>query len=70
MNDSNGDGRRDGQCPAPRLRLGKHDDWLPLDLVQAVIDLMYDRQRGQLAALIGEAMTGEKLAVSHRRAAR
>jgi hypothetical protein len=61
MNEHNSNGA------APRLRLGEHDDWLPLELVQALIDLMYERQRAQLAALIGEAMTGEKLSVSHRR---
>ncbi|HEV2317329.1 MAG TPA: hypothetical protein VGV89_07130 [Thermoplasmata archaeon] len=44
---------------APRLRLGKHENWLPLELVQVVIDLLYERERAHLSALLGEAATGE-----------
>jgi hypothetical protein len=45
---------------APRLRLGEHEDWLPLDLVQKVVDIMWERDRPRLSGLLGEAMTGAR----------
>lgn len=48
----------DGVADAPRLNLGPHKDWLPLELVQAILDLLYERERAHLAALMGEAATG------------
>lgn len=51
----------------PRMRLGEHDNWLPLPLVQAVLDILYDRNRPLLSALLGEAATGEPPRVTRRR---
>lgn len=52
---------------APRMRLGEHENWLPLPLVQAVLDILYERNRALLSALLGEAATGEPPRVSRRR---
>lgn len=56
-----------GTQEAPRMRLGEHDKWLPLPLVQAVLDILYDRHRPLLSALLGEAATGERPTVTRRR---
>jgi hypothetical protein len=53
-----------GQAGGPRLRLGEHADWLPLDLVQRVVDIMWERDRARLSGLLGEAMTGARPAAS------
>lgn len=45
---------------APRLRLGDHDDWLPVEVAQRIIDIMWQRERPRLAGLLGEAMTGDR----------
>ena len=50
-----------------RMRLGEHDNWLPLPLVQAVLDILYERNRPLLSALLGEAATGERPTVSRKR---
>lgn len=52
---------------APRMRLGEHENWLPLPLVQAVLDILYERNRPLLSALLGEAATGEPPRVTRRR---
>lgn len=50
----------------PRMRLGEHDNWLPLPLVQAVLDILYERNRPLLSALLGEAATGERPKASRK----
>ena len=55
--------------PEPRMRLGEHENWLPLPLVQAVLDILYERNRAQLSALLGEAATGEPPKSSRQRPA-
>lgn len=42
-----------------RFRLGDKEDWLPREVVQRVIDLMHERSRPYLGALLAEALTGE-----------
>lgn len=48
-----------GAKSAPMLRLGEHENWLSVELTQRVIDILYERYRPFLSALLGEAATGE-----------
>lgn len=57
---------QNGTTEEPRMRLGEHDNWLPLPLVQALLDILYERNRPQLAALLGEAATGERPKASRK----
>lgn len=44
----------------PMFRLGEHENWLSMELVQRVIDILNEHHRPFLSALLGEAATGEK----------
>lgn len=43
----------------PRFRLGEHEDWLPAPAVQRLLDILHERNRPYLGALLAEALTGE-----------
>lgn len=52
--------KANGKAPeAPMFRLGERDNWLSMAHVQAVIDIMNERHKPLLSALLGEALTGE-----------
>ena len=53
-----GNARREAP-ETPMFRLGERDNWLSMAHVQAVLDLMNERHKPLLSALLGEALTGE-----------
>lgn len=49
-----------GTGQLPRFRLGQHEDWLPGEAVQRLIDILHERNRPYLSSLLGEVFTGER----------